>query len=225
MGDETQLLIYGLGGFARELAWLIEQGGTDCGRPKPHLVGFVTDLDHKVGGCLLDLPILSLNSAKAQFPRATVVGGIAEPAGREAAMLRAFSLGFRTVKIIHPRVEISPRVRIGDGTVICAGVSITTDIEIGRHVQINPGSTVGHDVIIGDFTTLAPGSRISGRVHLGKRVYIGAGAVVRDGTEERPIVIADDAVVGASACVLQDVPMRTTVIGVPARPMVRKNSV
>jgi len=58
-------------------------------------------------------------------------------------------------------------------------------------------------------------------VHLGKRAYIGTGAVVINGTQENPIVIGDDAVVGAGACVTKTVPAGLTVVGVPAKPLQR----
>jgi len=76
--------------------------------------------------------------------------------------------------------------------------------------------------MMGDFTTLAPGVHISGCVHLGKRVYVGTGAVIINGTQEEPIVIGDDAVIGAGACVIKSVPTGQTVVGVPARPLPRK---
>jgi serine acetyltransferase len=120
---------------------------------------------------------------------------------------------------IHPRTERSRWIQVGIGTVICAGNILTTNITLGRHVQINIDCTIGHDVIMGDYATLAPGVHISGCVHLGQRVYVGTGAVIINGTQEQPITIGDDVVIGASACVTRSVPPDLTVIGVPARPL------
>ena len=74
---------------------------------------------------------------------------------------------------------------------------------------------------MGDFTTLAPGVHVSGCVHFGKRVYVGTGAVIINGTRDNPLILGDDAVVGAGACVTKSVPPATTVVGVPAKPLIR----
>lgn len=54
---------------------------------------------------------------------------------------------------------------------------------------------------------------------IGDRVFIGAGARVLGG-----IRIGDDAVIGANAVVLEDVPAGVTVVGIPARPVRRKGT-
>jgi UDP-3-O-[3-hydroxymyristoyl] glucosamine N-acyltransferase len=118
---------------------------------------------------------------------------------------------------VHPDTQRSRWVEIGEGTVICAGNILTTNIELGRHVQVNLGCTVGHDVVMGDFTTLSPGVHVSGHVHFGRRVFVGTGAVILNGSPDAPLVIGDDAVIGGAACVTRSVEPGTMVVGVPAR--------
>lgn len=134
-------------------------------------------------------------------------------------MRKAEAAGMTPETVIHPRVERSEWIEIGEGTVICAGSILTTNITLGRHVQINLDCTIGHDVVMGDYTTLAPGVHVSGWVHFGPRAYVGTGAVIVNGTHDTPIVIGDDAVIGAGACVTKSVPPGVTVVGVPARPL------
>ena len=110
-------------------------------------------------------------------------------------MKKAASAGFEFATIIHPRTERSRWIDVGAGTIVCAGNILTTNIRLGAHVQVNLDCTIGHDAILGDYTTLAPGVHISGWVHAGRRVYIGTGAVVINGTEQAPIVLGDDAVI------------------------------
>lgn len=218
--SKVDVLVYGAGGMAREVAWLIEQIEAAAGTHR--VIGFIDDAERLRGQLLNDLPVYSLAQARAAWPHACVVGGIGAPRVRQSVIEKARAAGFDTTTLIHPRVEMSRRVAVGHGSVICAGNILTTEIVLGQNVQINLDCTVGHDVIIGDHTTLAPGVHVSGWVHIGQRVYIGTGAVIINGTETQPLLIADDAVIGAGACVTKAVDAGTTVVGVPARPLGRQ---
>lgn len=215
----TQVAIYGAGGFAREVAWLVE----DCGRAGDghQVVCFMDDNPAAHGKTLNGIPVMGLEAARRTFPQALAVGGVGSPKTRQGLMENAAAAGFSFATLVHPRVERSSWIRMGAGTVICAGNILTTNIVLGEHVQINLDCTIGHDVIMGDFATLAPGAHISGCVQLGRRTYVGTGAVIINGTQESPIVIGDDAVIGAGACVTRNVEPGATVVGVPAKPVQR----
>jgi len=207
-----RIAVYGGGGFAREVAWLAEA----CGH---EVVCFIDDDPSKIGRTLNDIRVLSIEEAASAFTDAHVAAAIGSPKTRETVTRRAEQHGFRLATLVHPRVERSRWVTFGDGAVICAGNILTTNITIGRHVQINLDCTIGHDVIMDDFATLAPGVHVSGWVTLGRRAYVGTGASIINGTEDRPLVIGEDAVVGAGACVTRSVDPGVTAVGVPARPL------
>ena len=217
----VQIAIYGAGGFAREVAWLVQECNT--GAELYEVVCFIDDDETTHGSILNGIPIMGLEEVCSLFPSARVVGGVGSPRTRQRLMEKAAAAGLGFESIIHPRVERSRWIQIGSGTVICAGNILTTNIVIGQHVQINPGCTIGHDVVIGDYTTLTPGVHISGYVHLGKRVYVGTGAVIINGTQSSPIVIGDDVVIGAGACVTKSILEGLTVVGVPAKPIQRSD--
>lgn len=216
-----QVAIYGAGGHGREVAWLVEE----CSTPelRYEVVCFVDDDVTIQGKQVNDIPVYALEAAHEQFPAACIAGGIGPPKIRELLMQKAASAGFGLVTLIHPRVERSRWIELGTGVMICAGSVLTANIVLGDHVQINRSCTIGHDVVMGDFATLAPGANISGTVHIGKRAYIGAGAVIKNGLPDHPIVIGDDAVVGAGACVIKSVPAGVTVVGVPARLLLKSS--
>jgi sugar O-acyltransferase (sialic acid O-acetyltransferase NeuD family) len=118
--------------------------------------------------------------------------------------------------IVHPRVEMSDSVLMGQGTIVCAGTVLTTNIHIGNHVQVNVGCTISHDAVIGDFTTLSPGIHVAGHVQMGNGVFIGIGASIINGRSGKPLVIGDGAIIAAGACVTGDVSAGAMVAGVPA---------
>ena len=210
-----KITIYGASGFGREVAWLVE--ACDIIDSPIAVVCFIDDDTTKHGKSLNDIPIMALDEARKRYPDALVVSGVGIPAVRVRLMDRAAAAGFSFKTLIHPSVEMSRWIRIGEGTVICAGNILTTNITLGRHVQINLDCTIGHDVFMDDYATLAPGVHVSGCVYIGKRAYIGTGAVIINGTQDNPLVIGDDAIVGAGACVTKSIPSSQTWVGVPAK--------
>lgn len=107
-------------------------------------------------------------------------------------------------------------VVIGDGGCLSPFVTLTSNIRIGRCFHANLYSYVEHDCTIGDFVTLAPGAKINGSVTIGDHAYIGSGAIIRQG-----VTIGAGAIVGMGAVVTRDVPPGVTVIGNPAKPMIK----
>ena len=139
--------------------------------------------------------------------------GMGSPAARENCF-ETFRNLYQFPTLIHPSAMLGVSVRVGAGTLIQSGVSITTLVEIGYGCLININSTIGHDVVIGDFSVVNPGATVSGSVTIGKSVLIGANATVLEN-----ISIGDGARVGAGAVVTRNVKRGETVIGVPARPL------
>ncbi|MEV0647241.1 acyltransferase [Phytomonospora sp. NPDC050363] len=105
---------------------------------------------------------------------------------------------------------------IGEGTWIGA----FTVIDGSGGLTIGAGCDISCGVHI--YTHSTTRRCVSGRAHadvdrapvtIGDRVFVGANAVIMMG-----VTIGDEAVVGAGAVVTRDVPPRTVVTGVPARP-------
>ncbi len=106
---------------------------------------------------------------------------------------------------------------VGCGAVLCNFSHITSNTKIGRFFHGNIYSYVAHDCVIGDFVTFAPGVMCNGGVVVEDHAYIGTGAVIREGSTARPIVIGHGAIVGMGAVVTKSVAPGATVVGNPAR--------
>jgi sugar O-acyltransferase (sialic acid O-acetyltransferase NeuD family) len=109
---------------------------------------------------------------------------------------------------------------VGEGAILCGFTQITSNAKIGRFFHGNIYSYVAHDCVIGDFVTFAPGVMCNGHVVVEDHAYIGTGVVIKDGTD-KPVVIGRGAVVGMGAVVTKSVPPGATVVGNPARPLIR----
>lgn len=112
-------------------------------------------------------------------------------------------------------------VLLGEGAVLCPFVTLTSNVRIGQHFQANLYSYVEHDCVIGDFVTFAPAVRCNGNVHIENHAYIGMGAVIKQGLLGAPLVIGHGAIVGMGAVVTKSVPRGVTVVGNPARLLIK----
>ena len=212
MANRKKIAIYGAGGFAREVAWLLsshERSGVY------DVVGYIED-DAEQGRIVNGKPVLSWQSFSAGPRDPLVTVAVGSPQGRRAIVAKCAEAGFAFETLVHPSVEMSAFVELGVGSIVCCGTILTVNIRIEPHVHINLDCTVGHDVRIGEFTTIAPGVHVSGHVHIGQSAYIGTGASIINGTSERPLVIADGTVVGAGACITKSTEANGLYAGVPA---------
>ena len=119
-------------------------------------------------------------------------------------------------------VVMMDNIEIDDGAALSPFVSITSNIKIGKCFHANLYSYVEHDCIIGDYVTFAPGVKCNGNIHIEDHAYIGTGAVIKQGTPDRPLVIGKGAIVGMGAVVTKSVPAGVTVVGNPARILEKK---
>lgn len=207
----ARLAIFGAGGHGREIAWLATMAGW-----KTADLLFVVDNPAWVTGPVNGIHVLSLGDLCTDGIRTGFVVALGDSRHRESAATLCMNAGLEPVMLQAPDVLLSDSVQAGEGSVICAGSILTTNIRLGRHVHINIGCTVSHDAWIDDFATLSPGVRISGHVQIGKHAFLGTGAVVINGSKQQPLVIGAGAVVAAGACVTKSVPPGALVAGVPA---------
>jgi len=109
-------------------------------------------------------------------------------------------LNFTLTRCVVPyQCEIGPGTELGYGGI---AVVIHERAVIGKHVMIGPCVTIGGRAGRYDVPVIED------------RVEVGAGAVILG-----PIRIGEDARIGAGAVVLHSVSPKTTVAGVPARPL------
>jgi sugar O-acyltransferase (sialic acid O-acetyltransferase NeuD family) len=121
------------------------------------------------------------------------------------------------INAIHPSAVISASAKMGTGNMIAANATLNPMVEIGNGVVCNTSSTIEHECIIGDYSFIAPGAVLCGNVKVGRSSFVGANSVIRQG-----VTIGNNVIIGAGTVVVKDIPDNTTVIGNPARKLVKK---
>lgn len=207
-----ELYIIGAGGFGREVAWLVER--INEAAPTWDLKGFIDDNTALHATMEDEYPVLGgCNDLGAMDHEVWVVCAVGSARVRKKIVEKLGQYGnVRFATLIDPNVQMSKRVKIGEGSIICAGTIITVDVSIGRHNIINLDCTIGHDAVLEDYVTLYPSVNVSGNVVLGQGVEMGTGTQIIQGK-----TVGQGSVVGAGAVVVKDLPERCTAVGSPAK--------
>ncbi len=213
-----KIVIIGSSGLARELAWMIVQ--INALTPRWELHGFISKNADEIGKDLGFAEVIGDDKwiLKQDFPTDVVIG-IGYPQIRARVMRpyleQADRFGFPN--LIHSTATLDrDHVELGRGNVFMAGSRFTCDIKMRDFNLFNPNVTVGHDVKFGNFNVINPGVNISGGVNIHDRVLMGTGSQILENTS-----VGDDAIIGASALVRTPVLKGQTVVGVPARPLIK----
>lgn len=206
-----KLVIVGVGGFGREVAWLVER--INSVQPTWELLGFIDDNAETHGTVVNGYPVLGgCEWVVSQNGNTYVACAVGASKTRRKLVERLKGANFAT--LIDPKVEMSERIKMGEGCIICAGTILTVDITLGSHVIINLDCTIGHDAVLSDYTTLYPSVNVSGNTHLGECAEMGTGSQIIQGLK-----VGEGTIVGAGAVVVKELPGECTAVGSPAKPI------
>src|SRR5690606_22713499 len=151
----SKLYIYGAGGHAKVVAEIAELNGYQ---------NIVFCEDKPAKSKLLDYEVVGALEEHGSCLLA--IGN--NPIRKKLAL----SLPNESVKLIHPRTNISKRSDVGEGTVIMAGVTINASTTVGEHCIINTNASVDHDCVIEDYVHLSPNVALAGNVIVGEGTHV-----------------------------------------------------
>lgn len=214
----NKIVIFGAGGFAREIQQLVYDLNDSLKTEKWNLLGFVVDKQYVSDKLVNGLPILGDETWLQNNPDVYLVIAI----GSSELRKRKVKELERIVKnpfaiLIHPKAWVGNFVDVGAGSVICAGALITTNISIGKHVHINIGATVGHDAQVNDYVTLNPSVNVSGNVILEESAEVGTGSIIIP-----KVVVGENTMVGAGSVVIKNLEANGVAVGAPAKIIKKK---
>jgi len=192
--------IIGNGGFGREVFYSMNK------EEQNNIIFFVED-DYYEEGQFKTLPLSKFNKDEYE-----IIIAISDSKIREKIVQKLPS-ETKYFTYIHPSVQIySNDVIIGEGSIICGGCILTTNIKIGKHSQLDRNTNIGHDSIMRDYFRSSPGVIVSGNCKIGNHVYLGTNSSIRE-----KINICDNVTIGLNSGVVKDINEEGVYVGLPVK--------
>lgn len=207
------LVIYGAGGFAKEIYDTVNSASSRTWEEIIFLDDF--DNDRTLFGC----KILSFDSFIQRYDsnNSKAIIGIGEPNLRAVLAEKMHSYSIGLISIIHPSSIISNSAIIGQGVYIGPFSFISSNSSIADNVVIQPHVMIGHDTSVGHSSVISTNAVLAGNCAVGARTFIALNVSV-----EQKTIIGDDSIIGMASCVNRDIPSNVIAMGYPAR-VLKKN--
>lgn len=215
--NPTQVVIFGAGGLAREVAWALDAPGaglhwSDGTQSSVEVVGHLDDNIESHGTNVNGRPVLGGADWLSANPGHAVIVAIGNPAIRKSIVHRLRERGALFPAGMAAGTVVGDHGSIGEGAIVLPGVVVTVNVRVGSFVLLNPHVSISHDGVIGDYCSIGPGVSLAGNVQVGAGCDIGTNASAIPGVR-----IGENAVIGAGACVVRDIPAGVIAYGVPAK--------
>lgn len=206
------VVIYGFGGFGREIASILKQINRD--KPTWNLLGFIDD-GYTVGESNRYGEILGgmdfLNSYQSDLSVIMAIGS--------SLVVKKLVCEIRNEKIVFPNI-IAPSVHfydresliLGCGNIVTVGSRISCDVNLGDFNILNSGCCLGHDVRIGNYNLLEPETRLSGGTLVGDNNFFGTRCVIL-----QYVKIGDNTRIGACSLIIRNTKSGYLYMGNPAK--------
>lgn len=208
------LLIYGFGGYGREVASIIKSINEI--KPEWNVLGYIDDRapigsSNRYGKVIGDMDYLN-NYSKPL----SVVFAIASPAVLKYLCPKINNKMISFPNIIAPTVLFFDResITMGQGNILSHNCRISSDVVLGDFNIQNGSVSLGHDVKIGSFNVMQPETRISGDATVGNENYFGARCLVLQG-----LGIGNKTRIGTGSVVMRSTKDGFTYFGNPAKIM------
>lgn len=205
------IAIYGAGGFAREMFWMLDSFLDSQYR----VISFVVDDKYYDSSPkdIYGIPVRREDYLLDYSSHVGIVMAIGSNDARQEIYNKFKDCPYVSFPIVvHPSTIIAPDVEIGEGTIIRGASLLSVNVKVGRGVILNGSTNLGHDVTIGDFCSVMPRSTISGNVTIKDKTAIGAMSFI---LEKK--TIGSNTVVAPGSVVLRSFPDNVIVMGNPAK--------
>lgn len=207
------IVIYGAGGFGREIACLINLINEK--ESQWNIIGFLDDnpelkgTSNEYGTVLGDAEWL--NVCDKPIAAAIAVGN---PQAVESIAQKVTNPLVEYPNLYAPSVTFLDKesLKIGKGNIFCTNCFVSCNVTVGDFNLFNGYIPIGHDAVIGDCNVVMPSCNISGGVKIGNTNFLGVQSVVL-----QYVTIGNNTRIGANSVVTRKTKDGYLYIGNPAK--------
>jgi sugar O-acyltransferase (sialic acid O-acetyltransferase NeuD family) len=214
MASKDKIILIGGGGHCNSVIDVIEKEN------KFEIAGIV-DRAEMMGKKILNYEVIAEDSAIPKLAKEfryffITVGHIKSNQTRVRLYETVASMGGKFPVIVSPLAHVSKYARVLDGTIIMHYAAVNTNSSIDQNTIINTGSIIEHDVMIGKHCHISTGAIVNGDCCIKDNCFVGSGSVLVNS-----ITIHENTLIGAGAVVVKDVSPFSTMVGNPAKLMMK----
>ena len=201
------IVIVGGGGFGREVYnWTKDSFPSN----KFTIKGFLDPDKNILNGFNMSVGVIGDEDAYEISDRDRFIIAIGQINLKKKVIKRIKNKCGQFLTLIHPTAIVSNTTHIGEGVVICPFATVSDNVTLDDFVMMNYYSSCGHDSRVGKYSILSPYATVNGEAILEEEVFLGSHSTVR--LSKR---VGRKSKVSANSAVMQDVPERALVSGVP----------
>lgn len=182
-----------------------------------NVLGFFDDNNKIIGKQVNDLPVLGKINDLHAFIKKDLSISIFVVIGNNkvrVSLLEEYNkLNYKTPSFIHHTTEIHSTVKFGKAVYILPRTNIMPLTIIEDFVMISMAVNIAHHVQIKKGCFLSQGSNIGASMILKPKVFMGIASTIMTSVK----VVGENALIGAGAVIIKDVPKGVTVVGNPGR--------
>lgn len=202
-------IIYGAGKYGQVYAKYLEE--------EYFIQGFIDDNPELIGQTIENLKVLGNREFSFEYLKLNPDTNVFVPLGdndvRFELMTKYNELGFHTPSFIHKSSLVHESVIIGNGVYLLPGTTVMPFTKLSDYTMISMGVNIAHHTIIEEGCFFSLGTNIGASINIRQKVYVGIAATLMTGIDE----VGKNALIGAGATVIRDVPENAVMVGSPAR--------
>lgn len=207
-----KLIIIGAGGYAKSVLDSVDYFNYE-------MVGFLDE--YKKEKEHLGYPILA-NSLEGleQKEKYVYIIAIGNNAARKEWFERLQKLHLRLVNVVDRTAIVSPHADVGNGCFIGKMAIVNSNAVVGDNCIVNTKALLEHGCHLERHVNISTNSVLNGDVYVEDGAFVGSSSVTIG-----QLKIGAWSTVGAGAVVVRNVEPKTTVAGIPAKVIGRKESI